>query len=285
MSVSTQSLIGPVVALQSEVAIVTGAGSPPDTGLLGIGAAIAIYFTLAGADVVIVDRDQDAANRTVRRIADVTSAEHVRSHVRQATADVIDLGDCERAAQDTVEAFGAVTTLVNNVGIAGPVGSAAELDLAMWTPAMTANVRSMVTMSRAVLPAMSQAGHGSIINMSSVAGLRGGHHGLAYPTSKAAVIGLTRAMAAHHGSDGVTVNALVPGLAYTPMVASRGLTQQQRETRRRAGMVDREGTAWDVAGAAAFLASSAARWITGAVLPVDGGLSALAGNLGVRRDQ
>lgn len=280
---STQ-LYTPAISLEGEVAIVTGAGSPPERDILGIGAATALYFALSGANVVIVDRDGDAAERTAHIVACEAGPDLARSLVRTSHVDVTDPQGCECAAEEALKSFGTITTLVNNVGIAGPKGSAADLDLEMWTVAMTVNVRSMVTMSRAVLPAMSRSGRGSIINMSSVAGLRGGHHALAYPTSKAAVVGLTRAMAAHHGRSGITVNALAPGLVHTPMVAKRGLTHEQRESRQRAGMIHREGTAWDVAGAAAFLASGAARWITGAVLPVDGGLSQIASNLGVRDD-
>jgi NAD(P)-dependent dehydrogenase (short-subunit alcohol dehydrogenase family) len=85
---------------------------------------------------------------------------------------------------------------------------------------------------------------------------------------------MTRAMAAHHGSDGVRVNAMAPGLVYTPMIASRGMSEEMRETRRQHSLLKTEGTGWDVAKATLFLASEEARWITAVVMPVDGGLLA-----------
>jgi len=121
---------------------------------------------------------------------------------------------------------------------------------------------------------MIAAGGGAIVNISSVSGLLGGHPSLLYPTSKTAVIGLTRAMAAHHALQGVRVNCIAPGTIYTPMVASRGMTPELRDARRTGTLLQVEGTAWDVAQAAVFLASDAARWITGIVLPVDAGATA-----------
>jgi NAD(P)-dependent dehydrogenase (short-subunit alcohol dehydrogenase family) len=118
------------------------------------------------------------------------------------------------------------------------------------------------------------SGGGSIINLSSAAGLLGGHPSLLYPTSKAAVIGLTRAMAAHHGRQGIRVNAIAPGRVFTPMVASRGMTTDLRERRRENSLLGVEGTAWDIAYGALFLASDESRWITGIVLPIDAGRTA-----------
>ncbi len=110
--------------------------------------------------------------------------------------------------------------------------------------------------------------------LSSVAGLRAGHPGLLYATTKGAIVQMTRAMAGHHGADNIRVNAVAPGYVYTPMVASRGMTEELRQQRAQSGMLKSEGSAWDVAEAACFLASAAARWITGQTLPVDAGRSA-----------
>ena len=134
---------------------------------------------------------------------------------------------------------------------------------------MTINLKSMMLTSRFAIPAMIENGGGSIINMSSVAGLRAIGDAV-YTTTKAAVIGLTMTMAADHGRDGVRVNCIAPGLVYTPMVAYR-LDEDLREHRRKASALGTEGTAWDVGWAAVFLASEEARWITGAVLPVEAG--------------
>lgn len=116
---------------------------------------------------------------------------------------------------------------------------------------------------------------GVIINVASIAAFR--PHGITpYSTSKGAVIALTRAMAVDHGPAGVRVNCIAPGPIYTPMVASNGMSEDLREKRRTASALGVEGYAWDVAHAAAFLASEDARYITGVVLPVDGGVSIMS---------
>jgi NAD(P)-dependent dehydrogenase (short-subunit alcohol dehydrogenase family) len=114
-----------------------------------------------------------------------------------------------------------------------------------------------------------------------VAGLRGGHPSLLYPTSKSAVIGLTRAMAAHHGRAGIRVNCIAPGTVYTPMVTSRGMSEEMRQARAEVTLLGTEGTGWDIGYGVLFLASDEARWITGVTLPIDGGASAGQSNLPV----
>ena len=257
--------------LTGKVAIVTGAGSRPAAvgeALVGNGKATAITFAREGARVVLVDERLEWAEETRRIVADEGGETLV------VAADVTDADACRRVVEATLEAFGALHVLVNNVGVTGPAGTAVEVDAEAWDRAMRVNVTSMVLMAKVAIPAMIAAGGGSIINLASVAGLQGGHPSLLYPTSKTAVIGLTRSMAAHHGRDGIRVNAIAPGMAYTPMVASRGMTPELRDARRQRSLLQTEGTAWDVAAAAAFLAGDGARWITGVVLPVDAGATA-----------
>ncbi len=136
---------------------------------------------------------------------------------------------------------------------------------------MAVNVKSIVLASKYAIPRMVQSGGGSIINISSIAGLRA-HSSTPYTASKAAVVGLTFSMAADHGRDNIRVNCIAPGLVYTPMVAPR-MDAALREHRQQAAPLGTEGTAWDVAWAAVFLASDEARWISGVVLPVDAGLA------------
>ena len=257
--------------LAGKVAIISGAGSRPadvDSPIVGNGKATAILFAREGARVVLVDQRRDWAEVTHRIIA----REGGESIVVEA--DVANEASCRQAVERALEAFGGVHILVNVVGVTGPAGNAVEVDPEAWDRAMRINVTSMVMMAKYALPPMIEAGGGSIVNISSVSGLLGGHPSLLYPTSKAAVIGLTRAMAAHHARQGVRVNCIAPGTVYTPMVASRGMTPELREARRMGTLLQVEGTAWDVASAAAFLASDAARWITGVVLPVDAGATA-----------
>jgi NAD(P)-dependent dehydrogenase (short-subunit alcohol dehydrogenase family) len=135
-------------------------------------------------------------------------------------------------------------------------------------------VKSMVIMSRCVIPAMRAAGAGSIINLSSISGLVGmaGGAGAAYPTSKAAVVGLTRSMAADHGREGIRVNCIAPGMMNTPRVAGLFATPGKIEALRSlSAMPEVDGNAWDTANAALYLAGDESRFVTGVVLPVDGG--------------
>jgi NAD(P)-dependent dehydrogenase (short-subunit alcohol dehydrogenase family) len=257
--------------LAGKVAIVTGAGSRPVADgepLVGNGKATAIVFAREGARVVLVDERAEWVEATRRIVA----AEGGEALV--VAADVADAEACRHVVAQAIEAFGAVHVLVNNVGVTGPAGTAVEVDDEAWDRAMRINVTSMVLMAKHAVPAMIAAGGGAIVNLASIAGLRGGHPSLLYPTSKAAVIGLTRSLAAHHGRDGVRVNCIAPGMVYTPMVAGRGMTPELRQARRRRSLLQTEGTAWDVAAAAAFLGSDQARWITGVVLPVDAGTTA-----------
>jgi NAD(P)-dependent dehydrogenase (short-subunit alcohol dehydrogenase family) len=175
---------------------------------------------------------------------------------------------------EAIETWGRLDVLVNNVGIAGPPGSVLDVDLEAWDQCLRINVTSMLLMARYSIPHMAGSGGGSIINMSSVVGLLGGHPAVAYPTTKGAIISLTKTMAAIHGPDGIRVNAIAPGFVYTPIVYAQGLSEQAREQRRAASLLGTEGTGWDVGEAVLFLASPRSRWITGTVMPVDAGLTA-----------
>jgi NAD(P)-dependent dehydrogenase (short-subunit alcohol dehydrogenase family) len=182
--------------LAGRVAIVTGAGSRPAPvadPILGNGKATAIWLAREGAAVGLIDQQAEWVEETHRVIAD----EGGRSLV--VAADVADPESCREAVERVVGAFGGLHVLVNNVGVTGPAGDATEVDPDAWDRAMRVNVTSMVMMARHAVPAMVAAGGGAIVNISSVAGLQGGHPSLLYPTSKAAVIGLTRSMAVHHG--------------------------------------------------------------------------------------
>lgn len=279
----------PLISLSGEVVLVTGAGSGATSGphegresapkdLWGIGAAIAAYAALAGASVGVLDVDLTSAQRTVERLATVDPTASAR--MIALGADVTDETQVVAAVERLRRERGPLSGLVNNVGIGGPGGTAAAVDLDGWSAAFEINVTSMVVTTRIALPDLERT-HGGIVNISSLAGIRGGHHGLSYPTTKAAVIGMSQTMAGHHGPAGVRVNTVAPGLLHTPMVANRGLSDERRRTRAAASMLGVEGSSWDVAGPVAFLLSRAASWITGVTLPVDAGLSAIAPNLGV----
>ncbi len=260
--------------LEGRVAIVTGAGSRVPGGI-GNGRATAILLAGVGARVLLVDMVEEWVEET---------AEIVRSAggtAVRAIADVANPEDCAAVARTALDTWGRIDVLINNVGVSGPPGDVVDVDLLAWEKAMQVNVTSMMLMSKHCVPAMRQLGEGSIVNIASVAGLVGGHPSIAYPTTKGAVINMTRAMAVHHGPEGIRVNAVAPGMVYTPMVYSRGLTPEMREHRRLRSLLQTEGSGWDVGEAAVFLAGPRARWITGVVLPVDAGATAGQGQLPV----
>ncbi len=252
-------------SLKGRVAIVTGAGSR--TADIGNGRAAAILLARRGARVLLLDMRLDAARETERMIV----AEGGTAIAAQC--DVSDAAQCRQAVAVAVEAWGRVDVLVNNVGIGGPAGTAVDLDIEEWDRALRVNVTSMMLMAKYAIPEMRKIGRGAIVNIASVAGLIGGTPALLYPTSKGAVVNMTRAMAAHHGVEGIRVNCVAPGMVYTPMVAGR-MTPEVREHRRKRSLLQTEGSGWDVGQAVAYLASDEARWVTGVVLPVDAGTTA-----------
>jgi len=199
--------------LDGRVALVTGAGSRSEG--IGNGRAAAALLAHRGARVLLIDADLAAAKETQALCAELGG---------ESLPVSIDVGDpdaCASAVAQAVGAWGRVDILVNNVGIGGPTGTAVDLDLDGWDAAMRVNVTSMMLMARHAIPEMRKRGQGAIVNIASVAGLQGGTPQLLYPTSKGAVVNMTRAMAAHHGTEGIRVNCVAPGMVYTPMVAGR----------------------------------------------------------------
>jgi NAD(P)-dependent dehydrogenase (short-subunit alcohol dehydrogenase family) len=174
-----------------------------------------------------------------------------------------------------VDRYGRLDFLVNNVGI-GSRGTVLEEKPETWRRVMQVTVESMFLAAKAAIPEMIRTARGgAIVNISSISALR--PRGLTtYSASKGAVIALTRAMAVDHGPDGIRVNCVAPGPVYTPMVYSRGMPPAAREQRRRASVLGREGTGWDIGQAVRFLLSDHARYITGHVLVVDGGATLVA---------
>ena len=175
--------------------------------------------------------------------------------------------------ETAVQRYGQLDILVNNVGIA-ELGNVVSVNEATWDTVMNVNLKSMMWCCKYSIPHMIASGGGSIINVSSLVGVLAARRkgGLAaYAASKAGVHGLTLSMAADFGADGIRVNCLMVGPAYTPMV-SESLSAEAREQRRLSVPLKTEGTGWDVGWAAVYLASDEARWVTGAFIPVDGGL-------------
>ncbi|KAI8648177.1 hypothetical protein NCS57_01485500 [Fusarium keratoplasticum] len=264
----------PSRSLAGKVAIVTGAGCFGDG--IGNGRAISIMLADEGCNVVCLDMSLEWASKTAEMA--VLGRKGVSAVPIQG--DVTNSSDCEKAVSLALHTFGRLDILVNNVGIAGARGTATEVDMEDWSAGLNVNVSSMVLMAKHAIPAMMEntgEAKGAIINMGSVAGLKGGTPHLLYPTAKGAVVNMTRAMAAHHAKDGIRVNCVCPGMLYTPMMYAKGMSEEAREARKARSLLGTEGTGWDAACAVVFLASNHARWITGAILPVDAGATAAVG--------
>jgi len=247
--------------LAGKVAIVTGGGAV-GTGI-GNGRAAAILLARAGTRVIVVDKALDLAEKTVAMIKE-DGGEAVALE-----ADLTHDEDCAAMVKTALDRFGRLDFLDNNVGI-GSRGSVVDETQENWRRVMQVNVETMFLASKHAIPAMIRGGGGAIVNVSSISALR--PRGLTvYSASKGAVIALTRAMAVDHGRDGVRVNCVAPGPMYTPMVYQRGMSPEARERRRRASVLQLEGTGWDIGQAVRFLLSDHARYITGQTLVVDGG--------------
>lgn len=254
--------------LQGKVAIVTGAGATGSGDFVGIGQATSILFAKQGAKVLLIDREQQNAEITLATIKEDGGEASV------VVGDVTINADCQEMARAAAERYGRLDILVNNVGISGP-GSVTDVDEEFWDTVIDVNLKSVMLTSKHSIPLMIETGGGSIINLSSIVGMRagGGKPSHPYVASKGGIIGLSNSMAVHYGRDNVRVNCIAPGHIHSPMVA-RHASKEMLELRRKAGPLGIEGTPWDVAWAALFLASDEARWISGVTLPVDAGLLA-----------
>jgi NAD(P)-dependent dehydrogenase (short-subunit alcohol dehydrogenase family) len=246
--------------LDGQVAVVTGAGS-------GIGRATAIALSEAGAVVVAMDINEEAATATVARLG---------NQALPVRCDVADADDVARAFDTARRAVGDPTVLVNNAGVVldgdrgdGPVDL---LDLAAWRRTLDVNLTGTLLCTRAALPSMTRQGGGSIVNIASIGGAVVGTANAAYAASKAAVVGLTRSIAVTHAGRGIRANAICPGSVRTP-ITERSLAGDKLE-RRVAGIpLRRQAGPSELAHAAVFLATAASSYMSGAVLTVDGGLT------------
>jgi NAD(P)-dependent dehydrogenase (short-subunit alcohol dehydrogenase family) len=265
--------------LESKVAIVTGAGQSEGQAI-GNGRATAIAFAREGASVVLADRDEASARETADTIGDAASV---------VATDVAREDDCRALVAACLDRHGRVDVLHHNVGIATGDGWAENLDMRAWEQIMLVNAGSAAMLAKVVIPPMREQGGGVITHVSSIAAVCAtttglGNPPLSYKMSKAALNALTQSLAQNYAGAGIRVNTIMPGLIDTPMgvdVAAReyGIDRERYAKARnqsvplKGGM----GSAWDVANAAVFLASEEARFITGALLPVDGGQSCRVG--------
>jgi NAD(P)-dependent dehydrogenase (short-subunit alcohol dehydrogenase family) len=258
--------------VKDKVAIVTGAGSIGPG--IGNGKASAILYAREGARVMLVDRNLDAAEET-RHIIEEEGGDSFTFK-----ADVTIPGDCKRIADKCIEVFNKIDILHNNVGIEIP-GGVVETTEETWDRVMNVNLKSMFLTTKYVLPYMEKQRNGSVVNISSLNAIRTlpGCISTPYAVAKAGVIALTREIAIQYATKGIRANAILPGLMNTPLVAATimdsygGNIEEAMKTRDAMCTTGKQGEAWDVGYAAIFLASDEAKYINGAALLVDGGLT------------
>jgi 3-oxoacyl-[acyl-carrier protein] reductase len=246
--------------LRGEVALVTGAAA-------GLGAAIARRFAAEGARVALADRNADGAEEVARGIR--AAGGEAMSCFLDVTDDA---GAGEAVARVTAE-WGAIGILVNNAGIAQRPAGFVAAEAEMIDRIFAVNVRGLFHVTRHVLPGMMERKRGAIVNLASNAGLRP-RPGMAwYNASKAAVVNLTQTMAAELAPHCIRVNAIAPSLADTPMKSfiMEGFDEAAEALVLQTIPLGRLATGEDIAAAAAFLASGESRFVTGVILPVDGG--------------
>ncbi len=251
--------------LEGKVAVITGAGA-------GIGRASALLFAREGAAVVVADLDSRAGEDTVARIEDEDG------RARFVPVDVSESEQVERMVRATVEAFGRLDVLFNNAGVNFPA-SVEEIDEEMWRRSLDVNLKGVMLGCRHAIPEMLKTGGGSIVNTASMLGLVASPRQAPYAAAKGAVVMLTRQVAIDYATRNIRVNCLCPSEVDTEM--NRRFIEQspdpEAELRRVLTRIpmDRMATPEEIAAAALFLASDDSSYITGVVLPVDGGLTAM----------
>ncbi len=253
--------------LEGKIAIITGAGQQPGA-TPGNGRATAIRFAQEGATCVLVDINADWAEETRRMIG---------GDAVVVQADVTDEAACQSIVGQTLDQYGRIDVLHNNVGLSKGDRATPDLDADVWDQIMTLNLKSMFMLCKAALPSMRTRQSGCILTISSTSSLSM-RPTVGYKTSKGAINTFTQHIAGENARYGVRANCILPGLIDTPMAIERraaetGRTREDIRAERDALVpMGHMGQAWDVANAAVFLASDEAKYITGALLPVDGGL-------------
>ena len=246
-----------MITQNKRVAIVTGGGS-------GLGLAIAEKFTQAGIETIIVGRDQEKLKKAKEQLGDLCHA---------IVCDVSDLSSVPGFVSDVLKKFGQIDILVNNAGInmKKEITDVSDED---FQKVITTNLTAVFVLSREVIRHMQKKKSGCIINISSMAAQYGLPKVIAYSASKTAIDGITRAMAVELGPKGIRVNAIAPGFIYSAMTAKA----LDSDPERKAKVFNRTplghmGQPEDIGAAALYLASDAAKYVTGVILPIDGGNS------------
>lgn len=258
--------------LEGKVALITGAGSVGPGW--GNGRAEAVLFAREGAALLLADRDPAALEETVGLVREA-GGRVVAHH-----ADVTDSDEVAGMVRRCVDELGRLDVLVNNVG-GSRAGGPVELSVQEWEQQLSFNLTSVFLGCKHAIPVMQEQGGGSIVNTSSVSGIRfSGSPQVGYAATKAAIIQLSRVVAVQHAPDHIRVNTVVPGQLHTPMVEARlagqragGDVESLLAARQARIPLPFMGDGRDTAQAALFFASDESRWVTGTELVVDGGMS------------
>ena len=274
------------MAFENRVILITGGNS-------GIGRATALAFARQGGSVVLAARNERAGELAALEVGRAAAnGVHPPSGLPTNRAifircDITSPADCSAAVRRTLEAYGRLDVLVNNAGVIVREKTVVETTPEEWDLTFDVNVKGTYLMSRAAIPAMLRDGEGAdpkvppggaIVNNASYLGIVGGRGIAAYAAAKGAIINLTRAMALDHAADGIRVNCIAPGSVETPMLRKEW-AEMGGETEVRQGFEDKHplgriSQPEEIAQAILFLASDQASFITGACLPVDGGITA-----------
>lgn len=259
----------------NKTALVFGGGSIG--GEINNGLATALTYAREGANVVIVDMNQDAVDGAVQRIIDDLTALGLQPAVLGIVGNVTDDAEVSAAVAATVQRFGRIDVLHNNVGIAR-MGGPIEQPIDEWNLMLNVNLTSVFLTCKHVLPHMVAQGSGSIINVGSVGGMRYiGYNYPSYSATKGAVTQFTQNLALEYAAQGIRANTIAPGYINTPMIYKQisgayDTVEEMVAARDALSPTGRMGTSFDVANAALFLASDESRYVNGVCLPVDGGL-------------
>ena len=272
--------------LENQVVLIVGGGQIPGE-TIGNGRATALTFAREGAKIVVADIDIDLAQETV---------ELVNNQGGEAFAiqgDISKESDCARFVSETLKYYGQINILQNNVGIGPGASGPSTITAEAWRHMLDVNLTGMFLIIKYVLPIMQKQRSGVITNISSTISIaantsvrdssddqKEGEGQIAYQVSKTGVNSLTESFAIRQARYGIRVNAILPGLMETPnaietVIGSSNLSRDElnRMRDKQVPLFGKQGTAWDIANAALFLASDEARYITGVLLPVDGGLN------------
>ena len=215
---------------------------------------------------MVADLSEERAGTTVKVI------EEGGGEASVVLVDITREDECRELAAECVNRYGSLDIVVNNAGAAGS-GDVTEFDEEIWNVALDVNLKGAVLVCKYAVPRMAEGGGGSVINISSIDGLLAGAYiNVPYSVAKGGLATLTKLMAVHHGRQNIRANCIAPGHVHASFTA--GFSHEERERRRKIGPLGTEGTAWDVAYAALYFASDESRWISGVIMPVDGGLLA-----------